>query len=341
MLRDSKSNKEKEDYGCRKNKKVMQRFLINFKYAFNPRKPLLILRLIWNFIRILIFKKCLLRYVDLSIGYKCNLSCPHCFAIPRQKEFGRMPPSYFAKVVKDAMKLGAVNFSFQGGEPLLYPDLKDYIKAAQPHKNLISISTNGTLLTIDMAKELKSWGVDIVTISNDRFREYTFQESKIFKESIDSALAAGLKVTIATVLTSQEISNGGFLSKLISVFLKYRIILMIIFPVPIGRWEGNNEVMLTEGDISYIRYLEEAYPYIRTDFQANYYKVGCGAAKEIIYINPYGEVFACPFIQIPFGNLRRIPLWKIRERMLKVPLLQEYHQNCIAGEKGGLWARCL
>jgi len=317
----------------------MRRFLINFKYAFNLKKPLLILRLIWNFIRILIFEKCLLRYVDLAIGYKCNLSCPHCFSYYNKREFGRMPPHFFAKVVKDAMKLGAVNFSFQGGEPLLYPDLKDYIKAAQPHKNLISVSTNGTLLTYEKAKELKSWGVDIVTISMDEFRKYTFEETNIFTRALDNALAAGLKVTIATVLTSHAITEGRFFSRLISISLKYKIILMIIFPVPIGRWEGKDDIMLTESDIGYIRYWEEKYPYVRTDFQANYYKYGCGAAKEIIYINPYGEVFACPFIQIPFGNLRRIALWKIRERMLEVKMFQEYALSCIAGEKGGLWKK--
>jgi MoaA/NifB/PqqE/SkfB family radical SAM enzyme len=316
----------------------IKRFLINFKYAFNFKKPLLTLRLIWNFIRILIFKKCLLRYVDLAIGYKCNLSCPHCFSYYRKREFGRMPPHHFAKVVKDAMRLGAVNFSFQGGEPLLYPDLKDYIKAAQPFKNLISISTNGTLLTYEKAKELKSWGVDIVTISLDSFRQLPDNVLVDPFEGIDNAKRAGLKVTIASVVTHQNI-NDEFLGNLRMIATLNKIILFLIFAVPIGRWEGKSEVMLTKEDVERIRRLEKSHHYLRTDFQANYYKKGCGAAKELIYINPYGEVFCCPFIQIPFGNLRKMPLWKIRERMLKVNILWEYHQKCIAGEEGGLWKK--
>ncbi|GAF90263.1 unnamed protein product, partial [marine sediment metagenome] len=184
---------------------MVNRFLINFRYAFNPRKPLLVLRLIWNYILMLIFRKQLLRYVDLAVGYRCNLNCPHCFT-NKETGKGRMPPKFFAKVARDCMKLGAVNFSFQGGEPLLYDDLKDYIKAAQPHKNLISVATNGTKLTPRVITDLKAWGVDILTISMDRFR---LAEPHLWFH-IDYAREIGMKVTIATVVTHQNI-NSSFL----------------------------------------------------------------------------------------------------------------------------------
>jgi hypothetical protein len=52
----------------------------NSNYAFIPRKPLLIGRLIWNTILSKLLQKRVLRYVDVSISTKCNLNCQHCFA---------------------------------------------------------------------------------------------------------------------------------------------------------------------------------------------------------------------------------------------------------------------
>ncbi len=235
------------------------------------------------------------------------------------------------------MSLGAVNFSFQGGEPLLYPDLKDYIKAAQPHRNLISVTTNGTLLTYKKAKELKSWGVDILTLSMDPFREPQWR-------AINIALGAGLKVTLATVVTHEDfdyinVTGKTLLADLIQYASKNKIILMLIFAVPMGQWQGRSDIMLTPSDVSYVRNLCKKNPYIRTDFQANYIHEGCGAAKEILYINPYGDMFACPFLPISFGNVRFKAVKKIREKMLCLPMFQKYQKTCIAGEGNGLWGK--
>lgn len=307
----------------------MRKFLINFKYAFNPRKPLLILRLIWNFILMLVFKKQLLRYVDLAIGYRCNLNCEHCFTQgQRDDKRGRIPPSHYAKVVKECMRLGAVNFSFQGGEPLLYRDLQAYVEAAQPHKNLISITTNGTLLTYKKARELKSWGVDIVTISYDGMRD----NSK-FWNAFCNARKAGLKVTIGITASRHKIN---LLKTAVRVFSRFKVISMIIFPVPMGKWYGE-DVMLMENEIEEIRKLEKEYPYIRTDFQANYFKEQCGAGLEILYITPYGDVQMCPFIPVSFGNIRYKSIKKIREEILDNKILNKNRNICIAGEQGGFY----
>ncbi len=316
----------------------MQKFLINLKYAFRPHKPLLTLRLIWNYILIIVFRRQLLRYVDFAIGYRCNLNCPHCFAKSLiDKKQGRMPPKYFAKVVKECMRLGAVNFSFQGGEPLIYEDLKDYIKATQPHKNLISVTTNGVLLTINKMKELKEWGVDILTISMDRHREH-IDTGDIFTK-IYLAKTIGLNVTIGTVVTHQDIEAGRrheetLLAKLIHWAYSNKTILMLIFAVPMGQWK--DDVMLTPDDVKYVRDLCKKNPYVRTDFQANYIHEGCGAAKEILYISPYGDVYPCPFIHIPFGNVRHFSIKKIRKRMLWNKALQSYGPRCLVGEGKGL-----
>jgi molybdenum cofactor biosynthesis enzyme MoaA len=208
--------------------------------------------------------------------------------------------------------------------------LRDYIKAAQPHKNLISITTNGTLLTYKKAKELKSWGVDIVTISYDLMRN-----EQVFWEAYFAAKKAGLKITVGVVAQRHKLRPLFWLRRFAEAT---KTICVIIFPVPIGKWQGQ-DVMLMDNEIEEIRELEHNSPYIRTDFQANYFRYGCGGAKEILFLNPYGDVFCCPFIQIPFSNVRQKSIRRIREEMFKIPWLKEYSQKCLAGEDGGIWKR--
>jgi len=107
----------------------------------------------------------------------------------------------------------------------------------------------------------------------------------------------GLNVTVGCVVSRKNLYSEG-IKKLIKLCENLKIILLLIYAVPIGRWKNNLEVLLREEDIYFIKKLTQKSGYIRTDFFANYLKYGCGAGKEILYLTPYGEVLACPFIHI-------------------------------------------
>ena len=312
-------------------------FIINFRYAFRINKPRLTLRLIKNYLSIIFFRKKLLRYVDFAIGYKCNLNCQHCFATSLVED-GRhvITPIEYSYVVKEAMKLGAVNFSFQGGEPLLCHELGKYIKSADPKTNLISITTNGTLLSDEMLKKINKWGVDILTVSLDsgipeEHDEFRGKKGCFFEvyNGIKRALSYGINVTIGTVVTSQNLRSEG-VKQLVDISSELKVILMLILGIPIGRWKERDDILLKENDLAYLENLVSRHPYVRTDFNANYYKRGCGAVKEIIYLNPYGDVFACPFIHCKLGNALSESLVGIREKALQDDLFKSYHNICIA-----------
>ena len=307
----------------------MKKFLINLKYAYRPNKPKLISRLVKNMVEVYAGKMPL-RYVDFSIGYKCNLSCSHCFANHEDKN-GKLTPAEYSVVVKEAMKIGAVNFSFQGGEPLLYPELKEYIFAARPEKNLISLSTNGTLLNWGKMRELSEMGVDILTISYD-----PFHRPVDILSIMDMAQHFRINITISTVVTHAMVSDNIInLGKLAGICTKNKTILMLIYAAPIGRWKDNKDVMLNKVDLEIIKKITREYQYVRTDFDANYKAHGCGAAKEIIYIRPNGDVLCCPFLETIFGNVRKESIIDIRKKMLTNNLLSKYHNECLA-ISGGL-----
>lgn len=311
-------------------------FALNFRYAFRPNKPELVARLAWAVLKTKLIGRAPLRYVDFSINHSCNLTCAHCFAKALHVK-GRpsMRVEDYARVARECMAMGTVNFSFQGGEPLLSKDLQQIIQACQPRRNVISVTTNGTLLTPARVLELRSWGVDILTVSldsglaseHDAFRGMPGALEKA-KAGIDSALDAGINVTIGTVVTHSSLRSDG-IKKVIEYAKRKKMLLYFILPVPAGNWMANMDILLTDEDMAYIEELTKSNSYIRTDFQANLGPSGCGAAKEILYLTPYGDVLPCPFMHISFGNVLSEPVAAIRSRMLQNPYLGVYHQKCL------------
>lgn len=311
--------------------------LINLKYAFRYKKPKTLVRLADAFIRTNIFNQRRLRYVDFAIDYVCNLKCKHCFAKALEcHNRKKMRVEDYKRVAEESMKLGSVNFSFQGGEPFLFDNLQDIINACYPKSNIISVTTNGTLLSEKSIKKIKSVGVDILTVSldssipeeHDLFRGMNGAFNKTMN-GITLALKQGLRVTLGTVVTHQSLKSAG-IKGLMELSNKYRILLYLIFPVPAGCWSNNTEMLLDDEDLEYIYALTKKTPYIRTDFQANFGGYGCGAAKEILYLTPYGDVLTCPFIHISPGNIFEESIATIRNRALMEPCFSTYHNKCLA-----------
>ncbi len=319
---------------------MLKKYILNFRYAFRIKKPLLILRLVFTFLGIIFLRKRPLRYIDLAIGYSCNLKCEHCFATALRKAGRRkITPVEYKRIVKQAMDLGAVNFSFQGGEPTLYPELTEFIKNTYPERNLISVTTTGTLLNEEKILALKKIGVDILTISldsavpeeHDKFRgvKGTFDKTM---NTIRLALKNGLNVTLGAVASHQNIRSQGLID-LIELAHKLNVIIFLALAAPLGQWANNEDIILTDEDRDYLyNHLIKKYPLLRTDFEANFIRWGCGAVKEILYITPYGDVLGCPFLHFSLGNLFEENMETIRERALNNPYLDHYHHLCLAAE---------
>ena len=101
---------------------------------------------------------------------------------------------------------GAPVMLFSGGEPLVRKDLPELAAYAVEKGMRAVISTNGTLITADMAKTLKSIGLSYVGISldgmqpvNDRFRGVPGSFDKALagiRHCQDAGIKVGLRFTI-------------------------------------------------------------------------------------------------------------------------------------------------
>ncbi|MFH1082284.1 MAG: 12,18-didecarboxysiroheme deacetylase [Pseudomonadota bacterium] len=142
-----------------------------------------------------------------NVTRACNLKCVHCYAkaIDRKSE-GELSHEQGLSLIDDLAAFGAPVILFSGGEPLMRPDLVTLASYAVSRGMRAVISTNGTLITKDKAKELKAVGLSYVGVSldgmeevNDRFRG----KKGVFKAAMagirncqEVGLKVGLRFTI-------------------------------------------------------------------------------------------------------------------------------------------------
>ena len=109
---------------------------------------------------------------------RCNLKCVHCYSQstgqPGDYELSTAEAKAF---IDDLADFGNPVILFSGGEPLMRPDILELIDHAVAKGRRAVISTNGTLISSDMAKELKNRQLSYVGVSldgmeatNDAFR---------------------------------------------------------------------------------------------------------------------------------------------------------------------------
>jgi len=144
----------------------------------------------------------------------CNLKCRHCY-----QDAGKVLPDELTlreqlEVVEQLMDLDVAMLALSGGEPLLSPNLLPVARKAHDGGMYVTVASNGTVLTREMARKLADHGVEYVEISLDSvspemhnaFRGVDCWARAV--EGIQNAVAEeALKVGIATTITRMNIGE--------------------------------------------------------------------------------------------------------------------------------------
>lgn len=107
-----------------------------------------------------------LDFVWIELTNKCNFECTHCYAnsSPKEPLVQNMSHEDYTNTIIQSYELGAKGIQFIGGEPLLYPQLKELIKCAHDVGfSLIEVYTNISLLSDEHVRMFKRFGVHIAT----------------------------------------------------------------------------------------------------------------------------------------------------------------------------------
>ena len=288
-----------------------------------------------------------------NITRQCNLKCRHCYAQAQsQKTEGELDTEEGKRLLDDLSAYGAPVILFSGGEPTLRPDLPELARFAVAKGMRAVISTNGTLITRELANTLKAVGLSYVGISldgleavNDRFRGVSGAFNRALT-GIQNCQKAGIKVGLRFTLNrmnKDQISAifdllkkegiprvcfyhlvyAGRGTQLIEEDLDHaqtRLAVDLIIDRAKELYDaGYTKEVLTvdnhaDGPYLYLRLLKEGSPRAPDVLELLEMNEGNNSGRGIGCISWDGEVHADQFWRhFSFGNVRRRPFSEIWE----------------------------
>jgi radical SAM protein with 4Fe4S-binding SPASM domain len=153
----------------------------------------------------------------------CNLACRHC----RAEAVPDAAPGQLDAAESSGLLKGLARFNpkpmviLSGGEPLMRPDIMELARFGTSLGLRMLLSTNGTLLTPKLAREIKEAGVARLSLSidapeagrHDEFRGLpgSFEATKAAAAML---LEAGLPFQINSTITTDNIKETEAISKL-------------------------------------------------------------------------------------------------------------------------------
>ena len=144
----------------------------------------------------------------------CNLKCAHCYMdSDAQKYQGELTTEEAKRFIDDLAEFNVPVLLFSGGEPLIRPDFFELAEYTVSKGIRPTLSTNGTLITREVAQRIKDIGVGYVGISldglqdvNDKFRgrEGAFQAAM---EGIQNCVAVDQRVGLRFTINSHNLAE--------------------------------------------------------------------------------------------------------------------------------------
>jgi len=169
-------------------------------------------------------RKKALSWVVIELTEACNLNCIWCYANSGNVIKGRyMPLEKLESILKMLADAGVRQITYSGGEPTIYPYIKEAVKLAKDLGFVVHMNTNGFLFTKSFAKELRKLGLSQIQTNIDsidpkrhnyiRGREGSFERAVKALRNADRAGITAVSQTVLTRLNENEIFSIFVLSR--------------------------------------------------------------------------------------------------------------------------------
>lgn len=155
-------------------------------------------------------------FAIVAVTRKCNCRCPACNLWEKDDS---MDAEEFISYLDKLYDAGFRLIEFTGGEPLMYPQLFNLVRAARDKGFFVQLMSNGTLINEKTIKKMKKYGVGLLNISVDHYDNQKASEYRSFKDinkRIEKAVEYAKKYDIFTSSTTLLTTlNCGEIEKVI------------------------------------------------------------------------------------------------------------------------------
>jgi len=219
-----------------------------------------------------------------------------------------MSAAQVKSLIDQAKRLGVLQITFTGGEPLLRADLAELVHHAHEAGMLTRINTCGLLLDARLSRRLKEAGLSQCAVSIDDADPDTHDRLRGLPGAHEGALAgirnamdAGILCQINTYASRRNVTDG--LERIIALGRELGVLAVyIILPVAAGHWDRALHRVLDEQEKARVRALQQT-TFVHLELATA--RTPCGICQRgILFVAPSGDITPCPFVPDAFGNIR-------------------------------------
>lgn len=270
-------------------------------------------------------KKFVPLHIFFEITYGCNLICKHCYLVDKPKVLktnlglicksnndlknNELKTDEIKKILTEVSSLGAFFITFTGGEVFTRNDIFEILSYSQKLKFAIRIFTNGTLINkkeLNFLKKLQpiEVGISLYGATKETHEKITRQAGSfaktinVIKLMRKNNIPVSMKCPLMN-LNLKEYKALLNLGKKLGAVCKFDHTI-----VPMD--DGNKDPLslrLNKKNLFSLLQDKTLYPVEKITFSKDK-NLMCDAGKNMATISPYGDVYPCIQLRIPFGNLR-------------------------------------
>jgi len=275
--------------------------------------------------------------VTFELTYRCCYYCQHCY-IPETHQLKKVKKELDIKqvdrILKELKNNGSIFLVLTGGEPFLRNDLAQICNLAVKYNFETRIFTSLYPVNEKVLQDIKLTGIKWLEVSFYG-RKKTYEFITGIKNSFDRVIEnlkiakkLGFKIKIKTPLMKVNYKDISWLNK----FCQKNNFILNIDPnlTPLNNGSCDN-LKLKANKIQLLKLFKTEYfkaeknpdPMININFPV------CVAARNVISIDPYGNIYSCLQLPVKIGNILNQPfkyIWnsdkikKLREYLNKYPL---------------------
>ena len=277
--------------------------------------------------------------MEIELSLRCNFRCSYCY-VPHDSYFdNELSLDEIFGVILQAKKLGAGKIILLGGEPSIYPHIREVIDFLGHHSLEAEIFTNGTGITPEFARELHTAGVRVVLKMNsfNQDRQDALAGIKgafnIIQNALGNLKAAGYPAKDAFLALSTIIcrQNRDELTHLWTWIRDNNMVPYFEIITPQGQAKNNAALELTSLELKEVfdeicaidreRYGIEWEP--QPPLMGNQ----CMRHQFSCTVTSIGNVQPCVGITKSIGNIRETRLKDILDQSRELSLLKNYRQS--------------
>ena len=263
--------------------------------------------------------------VNWNFTYWCNMNCRHCYS---RKEAGKeLSVSEYQNIARQIVEAKVLHVNFGGGESLGRLDLYQVAQYLLANDIGVSLSTNGWLVDIAVAKKLKEIGLRTATVSlnggsseaHDNFCRQQGAFNRIL-QAVKNLKEEKIYVRIATSVSKQSINEVEKIAMIATALkadeLVFQSIKLSDQNVPVNEWAEAHQRMSEVKFANQTSSLKVTLDYLNDVKIAGILNKpidGCPCGKLSCSIKPNGDVTPCVYVNKPIGNLMQTSLLEIWE----------------------------